>query len=119
MINSPKLYELVAALCVKLEHLNPELIQRARASWNPNYGTLNGDLAGQILEHIGSILSLFDDDIKRSAYNEIADSEGLVRIDKDRVGFDSWICESLLDPVIDMLMGAEREDNSSKRRSLH
>ena len=99
-----KLYELVMALCQRLELTDPQLVQRARESWNPDNESLDGRIAGLILDQIRNILPTFDDDLKRAAYNEIADSEGLDRIEQDDTDFDSWIHESLLDPVIDMLM---------------
>ena len=99
-----KLCELVMALCQRLELTDPQLLQRARASWNPDNESLDGCIAELILDQIRSVLPKFDDGLKRYAYNEIADSEGLNRIDQDDTDFDSWIHEALLDPVIDMLM---------------
>ncbi len=92
------------ALCEKIELIDSELIKRVRASWNPSHGSLNGDIAEQLLDRIESVLPSFTDDLKRTAYNEIADAEGLGRIEEAEGDFDSRICESLLDPVIDMLM---------------
>jgi hypothetical protein len=57
-----------------------------------------------ILDQIRIPLPTFDDDLKRDAYNEIADSEGLARIEQDEADFDSWIDEALLGPAIDMLV---------------
>ncbi len=114
-----RLCELTMVLCEKLESINPELIRRARSSWNPSHGSLNGDLAGQIMDLIRIALPSFSDDLKRDAYNEIADAEELERIDVDEVNFDSWIHEALLPPVIEMLMEAEGGDNFPAQRSLH
>jgi hypothetical protein len=114
-----RFYELVTALSAKLESTDAELIRRARASWNPRQGSLDGDFAGQIMDRMRIALPSFSDDLKRDAYNEIADAEGLDRIDADEVNFDSWIHEALLDPVIEMLMETEGGDNFPAQRSLH
>ena len=106
-----KLYELVMALCQRLELTDPQLVQQARDSWNPDNESLNGHIAGLILDQIRIILPTFDDDLKRDAYNEIADSEGLSRIEQDEVDFDSWIHEALLDPVIEMLVELDGGDS--------
>ena len=99
-----KLYELIMMLCERLELMDQQLLWRARASWNPGCGTLDGNLAGQLLDRIRIVLPSIDDDLKRNAYNEIADAEGLDRIEEAEVDFDLSIYESLLDQVIDMLM---------------
>lgn len=114
-----KLYELTMALCGELESMDPTLIQRARASWNPNHRSLNGGLADQILDRIRTALPTFNDDLKRDAYNEIADSEGLDRVEQDELGLDSMIPEALLDPVIDMLMELEGGGSRSQQFYVH
>jgi hypothetical protein len=82
-----KLYELTMALCQTLELMDPKLLQRARTSWNPSHRSLNGDLAEQILNRIRIALPTFNDDLKRNAYNEIADFEGL---DRMKVAVRTW-----------------------------
>jgi len=110
-VNSAKLFELISALCVRLEFEYPELILSVRASWNTDYGSLDGDLAYQILGHLKNILPSFDDNIKRKAYNELADLEGLDRIEADEDDFDSWVCEAFLDLVINMLIKIKGSDS--------
>jgi len=114
-----KLYELTMALCAMLEVLNPEFVRRARESWNPGHGSLDGAIAGQMLDHIKKILPYIDDNLKRDAYNEIADAEKLGRIDEDEVNLDLSINEALLDPVIDMLIDAENGDNLARKGPIH
>ncbi len=114
-----KLYELTMALCERLESKDPKLVQLARASWNPTQGSLEGGLAEQILDHIKNMLSSCDNKLKRDAYNEIAQAEGLGQIDEGEVDFDLWIHEALLDPVIGMLMNVEDDSQSPSRRCIH
>lgn len=91
--------------------MDPQLLQRARASWNPGHQSLDGQIAQQILDQIRIALPTFNNDLKRDAYNEIADSEGLDRVDPTDADFDSWICEAFLDPVIDMLIELDGGDS--------
>ncbi|MFZ4538538.1 hypothetical protein [Propionivibrio sp.] len=114
-----RLYELTMALCARLEVLNPDLVRRARASWDPGHGMLDGAIAGQMLDHIKNILPYIDDNLKRDAYNEIADAEELGRIDEDEVNFDLWISDALLDPVINMLIDVESSDNLAQKGLMH
>ena len=114
-----KLYELVSQLCLRLESTDSELVNRARASWNPNSGALDGNLASMILNRIKSLLPAFDVDYKCDAYNELANSEGLDRVENDMIGLDSWIAEALLDPVVAMLMAAEGGHSPTTLGRLH
>ena len=114
-----KLYELVSQLCLRLESTDSELVSRARASWNPNSSALDGNLASLILNRIKSLLPAFDVDYKCDAYNELADSEGLDRVENDMIGLDSWISDALLDPVLAMLTAAEDGDNPTTLGRLH
>lgn len=99
--------------------INPELIRRARASWNSAQGRLDGVIAGQMLDQIKNILPHIDDNLKRDAYNEIADAEELGRIDEEEVNVDLWINEALLDPVIDMLIDVERGEHLARKGPMH
>lgn len=114
-----KLYELVSQLCLRLEFNDSELVSRARASWNPNSGSLDGNFADSIHNRIKSLLPAFDMDYKCDAYNELADSEGLARVENDIVGLDSWISDALLDPVIAMLTATEDGDSPTTLGRLH
>lgn len=114
-----KLYELAMALCEKLELIDPDLIKRARASWDPTCSSMDGVLAEQIHDRIKLILPSFDNELKRKAYNEIADADEMSRVDEDENEFDWRISDALLGPVIDMLMEAEGGDEFPAQRSLH
>ena len=81
----------------------PNLIERARASWNPSFESLDGIVVEQIRDQIRIALPTFHDDLKRAAYNEIADSEGLGRIEPTQVNFDFWITDSPSQNVIESI----------------
>lgn len=76
-------------------------------------------LAEQILNHMTSILPSFDDDLKRAAYNEIAESEGLAPMSENTMHLDFFIRDSLLEPVIEMIIEGAAGSNVSKNNSVH
>lgn len=118
MTDSMKLHKLVSELCMKLELSDPELLRRAEASWNPEYGSLDGSLVDRPLNQLRSILPSFADDLKRDAYNEMADAEKLGRLTDGEVDFDYRIVDALLDPVLEMLL-RENDVNRPSRNILH
>lgn len=62
--------------------------------------------------------SSFADDLKRDAYNEMADAEKLGRLTDGEVNFDYRIVDALLDPVLEMLL-RENDVNRPSRNILH
>lgn len=67
-------------------------------------GMFDGHWVSQLENMILALLPSFSDFDKIEACNELADAEGLNRLDADDQDIDFWIYQSFINPVLDMLV---------------
>lgn len=76
------LAELVDGLSALIEREHADVVRGLRDTWNPQNGTLDGHWVSELQRQMLSLLGRFDDSDKVEDYNEIADAEGLSRVDE-------------------------------------
>jgi len=104
---------LIDELSVFIEREHTEIARGLRDTWNPHAGTLSGHWVSELQRQILSLLSRFADSDKIEAYNEIADAEGLSRLDENDQDVDFWIYEAFINQVIDRLVETDPKKKSS------
>ena len=90
----------------------PDVVAGLRETFDPQWGTFDGHWASQLENVILDLLSRFSEPDKIEAYNELADAEGLGRVDADQQNIDLWIHESFMDPVLERLFKTDRFNGS-------
>jgi len=96
--------ELIDKLAGLIEAERPDVVSVLRKTADLRFGTFDGHWVSQLEKSILTLLTRFSDGDKIEAYNELADAEGISRLDDDDQDIDFWIYQSFIDPVLDNLM---------------
>lgn len=105
---------LIEGLSELVEREHPDVAQGLRDTWNPHDGTLDGRWVSELQQRILPLLGRFADLNKVEAYNEIADAEGLGRLDENSQDIDFWIHDAFINEVIDRLVETDSPNRASE-----
>jgi hypothetical protein len=104
---------MIDGLSQLVEREHPDVAQGLRDTWNPRNGTLDGRWVSELQQRIPSLLGRFSDLEKVKAYNEMADAEGLGRLDESSQDIDFWIHDAFINEVIGRLVETDAPNRVS------
>jgi hypothetical protein len=83
-----------------------ELVTKIKKSYDRRWGTFDGDLADELLQHIRHALTEISTEDEISGYNELAEIEGIEKLSPDD-DVDCWMHEALFDLVLTRIVHEE------------